>query len=220
MSQIVVFDLDDTLFPEVDFVLSGFAAVDLWLQKERGIAGFNTEAAALFSGGARGNIFDLALGKLGHSAEPALIDALVRVYREHPPKLRLFPDAEWAIPYFAAIGPIALLTDGYLTTQRNKFTSLGIAHHFQTVVFSDALGREFWKPSPAPYEKIMAAFDRPASDFVYVADNPKKDFVAANRLGWQTIQVLRPGGVYAGALVEPEYRAQRQISSLLELKSL
>ena len=31
----VVFDLDDTLFAERDYVLSGFRAVDEWIRRER-----------------------------------------------------------------------------------------------------------------------------------------------------------------------------------------
>ena len=99
-----------------------------------------------------------------------------------------------------------------------KFTAYFLTG--SSAVFSDALGREFWKPSPAPYEKIMAAIPGAGGDFVYVADNPQKDFIAPNRLGWRTIQIIRPGGLYAGVEVAPEYRAQRQISSLFELKSL
>jgi putative hydrolase of the HAD superfamily len=220
MSHIVVFDLDDTLFPEEDYVLSGFRAVDAWLAKELQITGFRAQAEVFFRSGARGNIFDLALSHIGVEADKTLIDTLVQVYREHQPELRLFPDAEWAVHHFAKQGLIALISDGYLIAQQNKFAALGIAPLFHTVVFSDALARAFWKPSPAPYEQVMAAIPRPAKDFVYVADNPRKDFLAPNRLGWKTMQILRPNGVYFGVEVEPEYRAQRQISSLLELKSL
>lgn len=220
MRPIVVFDLDDTLYPEKDFVLSGFAAVDRWLQEVWDIKGFEAQAISLFRSGGRGDIFDRALGNLGHPMDRTLINTLVQVYREHRPELRPFPDAAWAVPYFAEMGPIALLTDGYLITQRNKFEALGLGRFFHTVVFSDALGRECWKPSPAPYQKVMAAFNRPAGDFIYVADNPTKDFIAAKQLGWQTVQITRPNAVYTGVEVNAEFRAERQISSLLELKSL
>ena len=46
MIRTVVFDLDDTLFPEREFVLSGFAAVDAWLRNNRAITGFAERASA------------------------------------------------------------------------------------------------------------------------------------------------------------------------------
>jgi hypothetical protein len=33
--------------------------------------------------------------------------------------------------------------------------------------------------------------------FAYISDNPSKDFVAPNRLGWRTIQLAYPGQVHA-----------------------
>ncbi len=39
--------------------------------------------------------------------------------------------------------------------------------------------------------------DFPHESFAYISDNPAKDFVAPNRLGWRTIQLLYPGQVHA-----------------------
>ena len=59
----VILDLDDTLFPEGAFVLSGFAAVDQWLRTEKGVEGL-PQATALFARGERGRIFDQVLAEL------------------------------------------------------------------------------------------------------------------------------------------------------------
>jgi len=58
--DVVVFDLDDTLYLERDYVRSGFRAVDAWLAS-RGILGFFGEAWANFENGLRGKAFDRAL---------------------------------------------------------------------------------------------------------------------------------------------------------------
>ncbi len=150
MNRVVVFDLDDTLFPEWQFVLSGFHAAGEWLQSTHQLSGFENHARELFEAGSRRNIFDLALEKLGRVADKSMINEMVRVYREHPPRIQLYKDAAWAINHFRARGPL-VITDGYLVTQQNKFAALNVGVAFKAVVFSDALGRDCWKPSPAPY---------------------------------------------------------------------
>ena len=54
----LVFDLDDTLYAERDFVISGFHAVDLWLRERRGVKGFAEAAGKIFAAGRRCRIFD------------------------------------------------------------------------------------------------------------------------------------------------------------------
>ncbi len=218
MRRVVVFDLDDTLFPEWQYVLSGFRAVDEWLQKNLERTGFYEKAKAQFDVGARGNIFDIVLKELGEDSQ--LVGKLVEVYRQHRPTLSLYDDARWAIDHFQRCGPLGLISDGYLVAQQNKFDALKIREHFQAVVFSDCYGRECWKPSPVPYQKIMELIPGVAGDYVYVADNPKKDFIAPRQLGWGTIQIDRPEGVYHGVEVAPELRAEVVITSLIELENM
>jgi Haloacid dehalogenase-like hydrolase len=81
--------------------------------------------------------------------------------------------------------------------QRKKFEALALAHHFDAVVFSDELGREFWKPSPRPFEVASEALGVDPSECVYVSDNPLKDFIGARRAGLATVRLRRPDGVYA-----------------------
>ena len=64
--QLVAFDLDDTLYPEREFVQSGFTAVAQHLA-DAGVIdaeSFFNAATSLFVAGARGNIFNLALERL------------------------------------------------------------------------------------------------------------------------------------------------------------
>ena len=217
--QVIVFDLDDTLYPEADFVRSGFQAVDLVLQS-RGISGFHLHANTLFQEGLRGKIFDAALVKLGAPATPELIGELVNIYRSHLPRLTLFPDARWALDYFGQHSKIALLTDGFAAVQRNKVQGLGLGNTFAAFIYTDELGRDAWKPSPTPFLKIAAMLEMQDTmeSLVYVADNPTKDFIAPNQLGWTTVRVRRSGGEYSA--LEPRdasHAPRHEISSLEEL---
>jgi putative hydrolase of the HAD superfamily len=219
----LVFDLDDTLFAEREFVLSGFVAVDRWLQEERAITGFAAEAGRLFASGIRGRVFDEALHRLRVEGGADPIQQMVEVYRAHEPRLTLLPEAEWVLESYRGLLRLGLITDGYARTQRNKVAALGIGGRFDSIVYTDDLGRANWKPSPVPFRLMMDRLGCAGEECVYVADNPAKDFIAPNGLGWQTVQIRRAGGEYGGtpvSEVEPSHRARCVISSLLELRTI
>lgn len=220
MSHVLVFDLDDTLFPEYSFVLSGFEAVDAWLLEHRGIQGFYAVASMLFEAGERGTIFNQALEQIGLPASPEFVQGLVRVYREHRPQLSLYDDAARALAHYQGRYRLGLITDGYLVTQRNKVAALGIAEYFSVIVYSDEHGREYWKPHEKPYRRCMEALDCSGGDCTYVGDNPTKDFVTARALGWRTIQISRDRGEYSSREVFESHRPHHNIRSLDELKDL
>jgi putative hydrolase of the HAD superfamily len=194
---VIVFDLDDTLFPECQYVQSGFRAVSAYLH-EKGIVGQDVFPAMWdrFNAGGHSLVFNSVLEEHGIVPEKKLIDALVTVYRMHRPQLSLYPDARTVLAYFHGRKPLALLSDGYLQTQTAKLDALGIEHYFSAIVLTDQLGRDCWKPSPAGFEKIMQTLGSDPAGYVYIGDNPRKDFAAPRQLGWQSIHVRRPHGVY------------------------
>jgi len=204
--QLVAFDLDDTLYPEREFVHSGFMAVaqhldDLGLIDAESF--FNT-AAGFFAAGALGNIFDLALERLAVVFSAALIEELVRVYREHPPQIQPFAGSPRLLQLLKARGVVlALISDGPHPTQQNKLRALGLEAWFDHLMFTGAHGEAWGKPSPRAFQEVMGASGVPAAACVYVADNPGKDFVAPNRLGWHTIRVREKIGLYREASPPP-----------------
>ncbi|MBE9015935.1 HAD family hydrolase [Chroococcidiopsis sp. CCALA 051] len=220
MLKAIVFDLDDTLFPEHEFVCSGFQAVSSWLEAKYAVTGFFEVAWHLFKIGQRNNIFNLTLEQLKLEYEIGLIQELVHLYRQHKPIIFLYEDARWAIDYFNEDFQLGIITDGYLTTQRNKVTALGIESIFEAIVYSDLYGRENWKPSPLPYQKIMRSLGCIGEECMYIGDNPQKDFVTAKKLGWIAVQICRMDGEYAKILPKENYDADFQISSLFNLKDI
>jgi putative hydrolase of the HAD superfamily len=219
MIRAVIFDLDDTLFPESAFVLSGFEAVDAWLRANKSVDGFQKIAATEFKNGRRGDIFDRALAGLGMPHNPELVRELVAVYRDHEPKIQLFADAQEVLEGLASKNELGLLTDGYLTTQKRKVATLGIADRFRAIVYSDELGHAAWKPSPIPYTRIAAALGCLPSECAYVGDNPTKDFITARQLDWFTVRVRRPGGEHFRLQLPKTHEADVEIASLVELNS-
>lgn len=220
MNRVIVFDLDDTLFSEHDFVYSGFRAVGNWIAERYDSHGFCETAWSLFKEGKRGTVFNLALEQLSLNLQPTLIQEMVEIYRTHQPKLSLYEDAVWAINYLSAQCQLGIITDGYLKTQKNKVRALGLAPLFHTIIYSDFYGRENWKPSPVPYLKMMQLNGEPESEYVYIGDNPTKDFVTAKQLNWLTVQICREQGEYSNIEVQDAYAAHFKISSLIELKDI
>ncbi len=194
----VVFDVDDTLYLERDYVRSGFRAVDAHLREHHGAAGFFERAWAAFEQGVRGRTFDEVLPQLGLSPARELIAELVEVYRTHPPQIDLLPDARAALEAARRAGwAVAVVTDGPLASQSAKVEALGLSRWAEPVVLTAALGEGFGKPHPRAFRLVEEGTGCREEQCVYLADNPGKDFAGPKRLGWRTVRVRRPGGLHA-----------------------
>ena len=182
---VIVFDLDDTLYPERDFVRSGFAAV------AQRLGGANAACVLqriveLYEDG-QADPFGVVLGESGAALEKR---ELLDTYRLHEPALSLSPGVRDLLVSLRLRGhALGIATDGRSITQRNKLRALGIDGLVDGVVISEEIGSE--KPSPRAFEWFEKRFpNRPCA---YIGDNPTKDFVAPNRLGWLTVCVLDSG---------------------------
>ena len=219
MIRAVVFDLDDTLYPEVDFVFSGYRAVAAEATRRWGVSIYDA-LVARFTAGERGDLFTPVLtATLGAVGEDTVRE-LVRVYREHTPRIAPFPET---LPVLETLQPryrLALLSDGYLAVQEGKLAALGLRHLLSAVIFSDAFGREYWKPHPRPYQASAEQLGLPLSELVYVGDNPAKDFITGRALGMATVRVRRPGTLHGDVQLSAEYEADQCIPSLRELPAM
>lgn len=219
--MLIVFDLDDTLYPESDYVRSGFEAVDSWVRNRFGVEGFASCAQTEFGTGNRTHVFDAVLEKLGLDTSAQTVSELVDVYRTHEPRLVLWDDADQAMNVLSYKYDLALVTDGYLAAQRRKVRSLGLDSRLNPIVFSDELGgRSSWKPSSIPYRRMMEITGAAPEICVYIADNPFKDFVTARKLGWSTIRIRRPEQLHWTVSPANDYGADIEISSMLVLPAL
>lgn len=195
--QAIVFDLDDTLYPERDYVFSGFRAVAGWAEAHLGIPAVQglAELKRLFEAGVRGDTFNRWLAAHG-LAPDSLVPQLVQVYREHEPTLVPFPEVPDLLNSLRQRYRLGLVSDGYLAVQQRKLAALDLAHHFDAIVFSDVWGPEAWKPNAKPFEAILQQLAADADKSVYVADNPTKDFLGARQAGMFTVRIRRPNGEY------------------------
>jgi len=234
MITTVVFDLDDTLYDEIEYCKSGFAAVAEFLANLPEAAAADTPTAPAFAetrrifatfwkqftAGNRTKTFNAALDKLGINYDDNLIGELVEVYRNHVPKIALPQDSKDVLCQLNTKYTLALLTDGFLPAQRLKVQALGMEKYFKCVVYTEQLGRNCWKPSPAGFEKLTQIFKATPENMAYVADNEKKDFIAPNKLGFLTIQIIRSGGIHTASSGESGAAARHVIRQISRLPAL
>lgn len=218
----VIFDLDDTLYPERQFAVSGFKAAARWAEAELGVKGLDAIMIDMLDRGMLGKIFPTVLAQHAPHHTPEHVKQFHAAYRACEPDLTLFPDAQHALDHFGAKAPIGLITDGTHTMQLRKVSALGIAPRFKHIVYTDTLGpdRAYFKPHAKPFEVMAATLGAPGDRFVYIGDNPSKDFVAPNAMGWTTVQIVRSGGIHDSNRVAPGGEPQHRIQSLSELVSL
>lgn len=216
--QVIVFDLDDTLYLERDYVASGFVATGDWLEQTRGLRDFGETAWRLFEAGVRGNTFDAALAELGQPADAKLVAELVYTYRSHAPRIALQRDAAAFLARPPAGHALALLSDGFLQSQSNKVRALELEQRgIWPVILTDRWGRQFWKPHLRGFEVIALSHEVPAAACTYVADNPAKDFVAPRQLGWRTVQIARPQRLHTAPCPSAAHAPDHVIAALDEL---
>ena len=217
----VLFDLDDTLYPERQYVLSGFRAVAARAAERCGVAADQAyaELSMLFEQGVRGNTFDLWLAS--HGLPASLSPELVNVYRLRTPSIDPVPEVPPLLRSLRRRFRIGLVSDGLLVVQQAKFACLGLAPAFDAVIFSDALGREAWKPSPLAFLAAVRELDVDPSEAIYVADNPRKDFLGARRAGLASVWCRHARGEYAAVMpASDEHCADYVVDSLTLLESL
>jgi putative hydrolase of the HAD superfamily len=209
----IVFDLDDTLYLERDYVRSGFAAVAKWADVELGIADFEARTWRLFNEGHRQGTFQIALTELGIENSRELLPQMIALYRAHRPSIELLPDSISCLTGLRQCAVLGLITDGDPQRQRLKCEALGVVNWLDHTIYTGDWGAEFHKPHPRAYEEIQSRVGS-GYHFVYVADNPVKDFTSPFRLGWDTIRVRRPGSLHFHAECDQNTLPRAEISSL------
>ncbi|MDO5793342.1 MAG: HAD-IA family hydrolase [Turicibacter sp.] len=216
MIKAVVFDLDDTLISEYEYIRSGFKVVAKVLSEKYKLSQEDVflQLMNLFQESPK-NVFNRILDFYHIDYTTEEIKELIAVYRHHLPNISLYEDAKFILNELSEKSlKLGIITDGYQVTQRNKLLSLGIDAYFDAIIVTDELGREFWKPHARPYELIKAQLDVEFNEMIYIGDNVSKDFVTAKKLGIKTIHIKRDEGVYIDLKYDEDYQADYQINSL------
>ncbi len=181
-NTVVVFDLDDTLYNELDYLQSAYKSIAVFLEPDNWKPLYSRMFSMYRS---KVNVFEFLSGFYKIDSK-----ALIDMYRNHKPEIQLF---DGVLDLLDAIkfknGKTGLITDGRANTQRAKIESLGISEYFDKIVISEEIGSE--KPSLANFKAIENALQ--GNVYYYIADNLSKDFIAPNALGWKSIALIDNG---------------------------
>jgi putative hydrolase of the HAD superfamily len=118
-----------------------------------------------------------------------------------------------------------IITDGYISTQRNKLKVLNADKYFDHIIATGELGREYWKPHPKAYEMMQKMLQVSFDEMIYIGDNPEKDFYIGSIYPIKTVMICRKNndsrnGIYKDRLYLENIKESYKILSLVELIAL
>ena len=218
--KVIVFDLDDTLYDEIEYVKSCFKEVSNYFSYKFKIDKnliYNYMIQDLETNG-RGKIFDNMLENFKIYSKENIKKAIL-VYRTHKPNIVLPQESIEVLSYYNSLKiPIYIVTDGNKIVQNRKIEALGVRKYIKKDFITHRYGIKNSKPSTYCFEKIAKLEKVEYKDIVYIGDNPNKDFVNIKKLGFRTIRVLK--GMFSNSNKETKFEAELNILSLVELKNI
>lgn len=218
-SKVVVFDLDDTLYKEIDYLKSAYKEIASIISKNtlKAIILEDIYNDLLYYYSEKKDVFK----EIIDTYKPLNIvkEDLINIYRNHNPNITLSSENENVLKYLKKEGcRLCLITDGRSIQQRNKIKALEIEKYFEYILISEEFGSE--KPNPSNFTYFEKLFGE--RSFFYIADNTSKDFITPKKLCWVTICLLDNGeNIHKQQFdISEKYIPDFQITSLKQILNL
>jgi len=212
--KIIVFDLDDTLYYEIDYLISAYKEIATGIETKYSVTNVFPFMIKTFYD--KKNVFE-EVNKMYSLDIP--IASYLHQYRNHIPEISLSSETKEVLSELVYNENIilGLLTDGREITQKNKIKALGLEKCIkeENIVISETFGSI--KPSLNNYLYFNQKYDN--AKYIYVGDNVEKDFIAPNQLNWTTICLLGTGkNIHKQDFsINPEYLPQYKIANIKDL---
>jgi putative hydrolase of the HAD superfamily len=200
----IVFDLDDTLYPQEQFTLSGFLAVANLVEARFGIP--RDRAMRVLRRARRerrGQEFQALCSRF--TLSPAIVPELVAAVRTHRPWIHLPASSGLALRTLRPYWRIGVLTNGMPSVQRRKVEALALAALVDVVLYAEEHGTG-GKPNYAAFHAVREQLDVPAERTVFVGNDPVADIGGANLAGFNTIYVSRSSDAWPATVTAPDAR--------------
>lgn len=181
----LIFDLDDTLFREMDFLKSAYSHIAAKLSPEKSLY-----EQMLKKYENKENVFEWLVLEYQPQIPEINLQWLLKEYRDHIPVIRLDDATQSFLKNLNERKVLmGIITDGRSTTQRNKINALGLTDYFEDILVSEEFGSE--KPDERNYLYFQTKY--PGKNFYFFGDNTSKDFIVPAKLDWTTICVKNSG---------------------------
>lgn len=184
----VIFDLDDTLYSEKEYVQSGYHAVSNYL------GGNYEEILWNYFEEGKPAISEL-LRTLGRQNEE---NEVLGIYREHIPQIHLYEGVVELIHELKVSGKkVGIITDGRPGGQKKKIDALGLKNLVDDIIITDELGGiQFRKPCDIAFRIMQTRWRLNPFEIIYIGDNLTKDFQAPKQLGMKSLWFNNEEGIY------------------------
>jgi putative hydrolase of the HAD superfamily len=218
MIEGLLFDLDDTLYLESDFVASGYRAVAAHVARRCGcpVSRVYYAMMSVFGSQGRQSVFPFVVNRFSDAC--VTVPELVDLYRGHTPRLRLYPGYARLLRSFRRRYATGIITDGLPQVQRRKVAALGLAGLVDEIVYTWEYGTEKEKPHPFCFSLMADALKVAPGNTVFIGDNAAKDCRGARRVGMKAARV-RAGSPASGSDAGDE-TADFVIDSLFQLEPI
>jgi len=212
----VVFDLDDTLYPQLSYKTSGFKVVSDWAASQ-----FKLDRHTILSvlndilrqySPSYPYMFDRMAESMELNSES--IPKMVRVFIEHKPHIQCYTGVIPMLSRLRSKYRLGILTDGRLSVQQKKIRALGLEKGMDEILYSNMMGLE--KPASELFQWFERKFESDGENLMYVGDNPKKDFYGGNIRGWCTVCVMTGENRDTG--LQKLFKSQFIIPSIIDLE--
>lgn len=182
MIRAVIFDLDDTLYLECDYMRSGYRYIAGILAKQYSID-FTLAYKRMCAFSDQGKpVFDSVLASFGVPFDVETISSLIKAYRDHTPTIRFCPDT---LPAIASLRQtklrLGILTGGHVQTQHKKLRALGAQVLFDRILITgEYTGAQ--KPSPTLFAVAAVQLGGEAGGNCLCRRQPAKGFLCPSGL--------------------------------------
>ena len=204
----VIFDLDDTLYGEKQYVRSGYKKIAKFLGEKSA----EEKLWQYFKQGKKAIDEYLAeINKLDFK------DKCIEIYRNQMPDITLYDGVLELIEElkFKDI-KVGIITDGRIEGQKNKIKALGLESLVDDIIITDELGGvQFRKPNDISFRIMQCRWKLPFEQIIYIGDNPEKDFKAPKQLGMRPIWFDNKDGLYSTASEIKAFDGIKEISNFL-----
>lgn len=188
-----IFDLDDTLYSEKEYIRSGFNEVvklvpyindaleQLWKLFEK-----------------RRNVIDEFLLNNGIFSEELKQKCLSSYRNQKDPDIHFYDGVKELLTDLGKTGHfIGIITDGRPEGQWAKINKLHLKDYVDAIIVTDELGGiQYRKPNTAAFIRMKELSKVDYSESCYIGDNINKDFIAPEKLGMKYILFKNQDGVY------------------------
>lgn len=179
----ICIDLDDTLYNEVDYVVSGYKIIEEWFDKTQKIKINYKHTYRDIINNSKNHI-QVFLKK--NNLEDKFFKPCLNIIRSHKPCIKLnIKNEKKLINLKNTFHNLILITNGRSSSQRGKIKSLKISKFFNDVFISDEIGIK--KPDLKLYEKIKKKYID--HNMLFIGDNIDVDLITPINKGLKTVLI-------------------------------